>query len=313
MNKIAIIFNKNAGSFRELSADPQTLIDDILLHNNATASPIVVKVVESREISSTVEQLISEHYDIVAAAGGDGTINSIATLLKDSEISLGVVPMGTYNHLAKDANIPLNFESAILNLINGTITKIDYGTVNDKVFLNNSSLGHYPISVVERDKVTIRGKFHKKLQMALSLLKTTIKFPLLDIQTDKHKHSEPIKTPFIFIGNNHYSISPSVMGQRKGIMDGKLSAYMSTCTNVPCVITLIWLMLTNTLSLSKKFQSVYFTEATISAKKEMISVAIDGEVYELSTPLHYKIHPQSLKVILPSPHNRAQEATPPKL
>lgn len=237
MKKIGIIFNKNSGSFRELSQKPEVLIETILSDNKQDECDLHIKVVSGKDIPKTVQSLISEHYDVIVAAGGDGTINSIATLLKDTDVPLGVVPMGTYNHFAKDAGVPLDLEGAVLNLINGSEARIDYGTVNEKVFLNNSSLGYYPISIIERDKVTISGKIQKKIRMVLSLLKTLVRFPLLEVETDKSPEKRPIKSSIIFIGNNHYDLSRASLGQRTGLSDGKLSAYISTCTNVSCVFT----------------------------------------------------------------------------
>lgn len=299
MKKIGIIFNTNAGSFRSLLDNPRSLINEIFQRNHIEDCDIDVKPVEGKDITKTVQKMIADDFDIIVAAGGDGTINSIATLIKDSDAALGVIPMGTFNHFAKDTGIPLDLEGALLNLFFGEISLVDYGTVNEKVFLNNSSLGYYPIAVLERDKEKSQGKLHRKMQMAYAFLKTAIRFPLLEVQTEDKNHKNTITTSIIFIGNNHYNISPFAIGQRSRLTEGILSGYASTCTNIPCAITLAFLTLTNTLALSEKFRRLTFTEGKITSKKTLLNVAIDGEVYKLPPPLHYKMYPRALKVILP--------------
>ena len=86
------------------------------------------------------------------AAGGDGTINSVASAVVGSEKSLGVLPFGTMNHFAKDLHIPLDLEGAVNTIVAGHKTKVDVGEVNGRIFLNNSSLGLYPSIVRERQK-----------------------------------------------------------------------------------------------------------------------------------------------------------------
>ena len=158
----------------------------------------------------------------------------MATIIKDSDAALGVIPSGTFNHFAKDAGIPLNFEEAVLNLVNGKITYIDYGSVNDKIFLNNSSIGQYPIAVLIRESVRRKRKLNKKFALALSVIRTSIANRLISISTDSENSGEVIETPLVFIGNNYYDISPLNIGKRERLDEGKLYAYGSKCKNLFC-------------------------------------------------------------------------------
>jgi len=93
-----------------------------------------------------------ENYDMIVAGGGDGTISLVASALIDSGKVLGVLPLGTLNHFAKDLRIPIDFEEAAQNLVSGSTVKVDVGEVNGRIFLNNSTLGLYPTLVREREK-----------------------------------------------------------------------------------------------------------------------------------------------------------------
>ena len=88
---------------------------------------------------------------VVVAGGGDGTVNAVASELVGTGKILGVLPLGTLNHFAKDLCIPLDIESAVDVIAQETITQIDIGEVNGRYFLNNSSIGLYPQIVQERE------------------------------------------------------------------------------------------------------------------------------------------------------------------
>ncbi|HZI88057.1 MAG TPA: diacylglycerol kinase family protein, partial [Pyrinomonadaceae bacterium] len=90
--------------------------------------------------------------DIIVAGGGDGTINAVASELVGTDKAFGVLPLGTLNHFAKDLNIPVDIEAAVRTIVSGHTTRVDVAQVNDRIFLNNSSLGLYPRLVHEREK-----------------------------------------------------------------------------------------------------------------------------------------------------------------
>jgi diacylglycerol kinase family enzyme len=98
------------------------------------------------------ERALAQGARLVAAGGGDGTINAVASVMVDSGVPFGVLPLGTLNHFAKDLGIPLDLGAAVRNLATGRPVKVDVGEVNGRIFLNNSSLGLYPDIVRDREK-----------------------------------------------------------------------------------------------------------------------------------------------------------------
>jgi diacylglycerol kinase family enzyme len=87
---------------------------------------------------------------VVVAGGGDGTVNAVAGVLAGTEKPLGVLPLGTLNHFAKDLGIPHEVERAVQLLGTGAPRRVDVAEVNGRVFVNNSSIGVYPLAVRER-------------------------------------------------------------------------------------------------------------------------------------------------------------------
>ena len=100
--------------------------------------------------------LVENGASIVVAAGGDGTISAVASGLIGSPATLGVLPIGRLNHFAKDLKIPLDVKKAVATIAARHMVSIDVGTVNDRAFINNSSIGIYP-NLVERVRKNVAG------------------------------------------------------------------------------------------------------------------------------------------------------------
>ena len=111
--------------------------------------------------ATNINQLAAEARavgELVVAGGGDGTLSAVAAALVGTDTALGVLPMGTLNHFAKDLGIPLKLEKAVQTLFTGKIARVDVGEVNGRIFLNNSSIGFYPRIVQARKREQRRGR-----------------------------------------------------------------------------------------------------------------------------------------------------------
>lgn len=96
---------------------------------------------EGTEVERLTRRALSNGARAIVAGGGDGTIAAIASQLAGTKLALGVLPLGTLNHFAKDLGIPLKPEEAARNVCEGRVVRVDVGEVNGRVFINNSGLG----------------------------------------------------------------------------------------------------------------------------------------------------------------------------
>src|SRR6185295_11574216 len=99
------------------------------------------------EVTQLAQDAARGPYKVMVAAGGDGTVNSVAAAAVDGGKILGVLPLGTLNHFARDLKIPSDLEAAANTIVTGHTTTVDVAEVNGRIFVNNSSLGLYPIIV----------------------------------------------------------------------------------------------------------------------------------------------------------------------
>ena len=238
---------------------------------------------------------------VVVAGGGDGTINAVGSAIVESDKILGVLPLGTLNHFAQDLKIPLNLEDAARAIISGHTASVDVGEVNGHIFLNNSSLGLYPTIVREREKQQRLGygKWRALIWAALTVLR---RYPFLDVQLYAEGKKFTRRTPFVFVGNNEYAMESFQIGRRHCLNAGQLSLYITPRTSR---LGLLWLGLRGLfgrLRNDKDFLAICTTELTIETRRKhqrRLRVAFDGEVDVLETPLHYRVRPGALRVIVP--------------
>lgn len=251
------------------------------------------------ELVQTAERAVSEGCKTVVAGGGDGTLNAVASALVGCDVALGILPLGTLNHFAKDLHIPLALEDAIRTVTVGHTVQVDAGEINGRLFLNNSSLGLYPDTVRERDrqqKRLGRGKWLAFFWAAVTALR---RYPFLDLTISLGSEVYQRQTPFIFIGNNEYSMEGFTIGERERLDAGNLSLYVVQRTGRMGLLALAMRALFGRLRQAKDFDALLAREIVINTRHKMIRLSTDGEVTRMSPPLHYRIRPAALKVIVP--------------
>lgn len=251
------------------------------------------------ELVQTAERAVSAGCKTVVAGGGDGTLNAVASALVETDVAFGILPLGTLNHFAKDLHIPLALDDAIRTVALGHTVRVDAGEINGRLFLNNSSLGLYPDTVRERDrqqKRLGRGKWLAFFWAAVTALR---RYPFLDLTISVGSEVYQRQTPFIFIGNNEYSMEGFTIGERERLDAGNLSLYVVQRTGRMGLIVLAVRALFGRLRQAKDFDVLLAREIVINTRHKMIRLSTDGEVTRMSPPLHYRIRPAALKVIVP--------------
>ncbi len=250
------------------------------------------------DLARLAEDAVSRGSKLLIAGGGDGTINAVAGAVVGSDAALGVLPLGTLNHFAKDLNIPLALADAVDTALNGREIQVDVGEVNGAIFLNNSSLGLYPGLVVRREALQREG--HGKWRaFAHAVGHSLRRYSPLTVHVKVEGETTPSTTPFIFIGNNRYTFSAPHVGERKVLDAGRLWLYQAPHA------TRVDLLRLALAALAGKASSAELTErdATgfeIRARSHNLRVATDGEVTTMASPLRYRILPRALRVRVPA-------------
>jgi YegS/Rv2252/BmrU family lipid kinase len=239
-------------------------------------------------------------YKTIVAAGGDGTVNSVASAVVESDKTFGVLPLGTLNHFARDMKIPFDLEAAAQTIVAGHTTEIDVAEVNTRIFLNNSSLGLYPIIVREREKRERLGS-GRWPAFIWAVIQALRRYPFLDVRLRVDDEFVDRTTPFVFIGNNHYSMELFNIGLRDRLDRGVLSIYITHRTSRLQLITLALRAVFGRLRNDKDFLAFSSKHVDIETRHKLLRVAFDGETEVMPTPLQYQVRTRALRVIVPKP------------
>jgi diacylglycerol kinase family enzyme len=235
-------------------------------------------------------------YQAVIAAGGDGTLRAVAAALVGTKTAFGVLPWGTFNHFAKDLEVPDSIDLIFTALSSGRTRQIDTGEVNGELFLNNSSIGLYPRFVAEREK--LQAKIGKFPAAALVALKLFIQYRTHKIKLTIDGETVLLRTPLVFIGNNHYQIDRLGLVARPNLTGGQLCVYTLKSTKRADMIRLAWRLLLGNAHSMELFEQYNPTELTVDlSKNRSILVALDGEVERMDLPLEILVRARHLKLI----------------
>ena len=250
------------------------------------------------EVTELAQDAARGSYKVIVAAGGDGTVNSVASAVIDSGKILGVLPLGTLNHFSRDLRIPSDLQAATHTIIAGHTIEVDVAEVNNKIFLNNSSLGLYPLIVRERDKHQRLG-FKKWPAFIWATIQALRRNPFLDVRLRVNDELLARTTPFVFVGNNEYAMDLFNIGLRDRLDRGELSIYITHGTSRLKLISLALRAVVGRLRNDKDFLALLSDEVKIQTARKRVRVAFDGEIEVMEAPLHYRVRRRALRVIVP--------------
>ena len=258
-----------------------------------------VRLVPGPDLLAAARDAAASHTDVVVMAGGDGTMSAGAGGLAGTGKPMGVLPLGTLNHFARDLGIPTLLEEAVRNVAEGIVREVDVGEANDRVFVNNSSLGLYPAAVALRDAWMARQSMQKWAAMGRAALDTLRRFPVVRLTLRLPEGSLNVTTPMVFIGNNRYETKLFSLGKRPALDEGDLWVYLARDAGRFRFLRLALRALIGRLDDSRDFQGLCVKEMLVEDRRRVLRVAFDGEVCHVAPPLRYQIRARALRVIVP--------------
>ena len=250
------------------------------------------------DVANLARKAARGDWSVIVAGGGDGTVSTVAAAIFPSEKILGILPLGTLNHFARDLKIPFDLDAAARTLSSGNVVNVDIGEVNGHIFVNNSSLGLYPIIIHEREKRQRLG-LHKWPAFLWASIAALRRYPFLDVRLHAGEEDFHVKSPFVFVGNNPYVMEKFNVGVRERLDTGVLSVYITDRTSRLGLLKLALRALLGRLRNDKDFLALSTDKVEIETRHRRLRVAFDGELRIMKPPLHYRVRARSLRVMVP--------------
>ncbi len=238
---------------------------------------------------------VKDNYNVIVAVGGDGTVNEVASQMINSNSTLGIIPGGSGNGLARHLNIPLIATRAINLLNKGVESRIDTATVNGRPFISIAGIGFDALVAKKFAKSPRRG-FLTYFRIAANEF-MTYKPKKYTLSFDDGLYIKRRAFFIAFANSNQFGYNAKIAPNAR-LNDGKIDICIAQKPNVfqtPVVANLLLLKL---IDKSPLMDIIPTTGVTIEQKKNRV-INIDGEPVKISKKLTVKVVPSSLKVIIP--------------
>lgn len=290
---VPVIINQSGGSAGD---DARERVSAALKASGVKAKIILA---DGADCAGHAARLAKAGAPVVVAAGGDGTISAVAGALAGSATAMGVLPLGTLNHLARDLGIPFDLGEAAALLAAGHVRCIDVGELNGRTFVNNSAIGLYPLMVLDRDVQQKRLGRSKRLALLVASARTLVRFrhQRLSLKADEGK--AVVDTPLLFVGNNEYEIALPEAGKRAALDEGTLCVLaLRKPSRAGFVAAVLRAMIGRTRP-DDMIRIATEGRLRVDSARSHLAVAVDGETLHLKPPLDYRLRKQALRVIAP--------------
>ncbi len=238
-------------------------------------------------------EALQDSTDIIAAVGGDGTVNEVGRSLVHTKATLAIIPVGSGNGLARHLGIPVGLIQAIKALNHAYPTVIDTAKINDNIFLGVAGIGFDAHIAQQFSEFGKRG-FFSYCQIALREF-SRYKPESYVITMDG---KQIIRKAFIltFANSSQYG-NNFIIAPKAQISDGHLDLVI--IDNIPrySIPQFIYKFKQGTLDRSHHFETHRFREITIHHPH--MQAHIDGEPLQFHNDIKVTIQPKSLKVLVP--------------
>ncbi|MBV7407992.1 diacylglycerol kinase family protein [Maritimibacter sp. DP1N21-5] len=240
----------------------------------------------------------------VVAAGGDGTLCGVAQTMAGSGVAMGVIPLGTFNYFARAVGIPEDSAAAIRAICNGRLVSTPVGRINDRVFLNNTSIGVYSAILKQRED-TYRRFGRSRLAAYWSVVRALIRFydPMtMKIDVDGERIS--VKSPLAFVGNSSFQLERFGLAGADAVRSGKLALYLADDVGRMGLVKHAARLAVGAMQEGRDFRLVTGTEIEIDPGKHKRLVVRDGEKEPMRGPYRIRLVPGALDLVVPEEEDR---------
>ena len=258
-----------------------------------------VELLDGGGIAERAKSAVDTGADLLIVGGGDGSVSAAAGVLAGTKTRLGVLPLGTLNHFARDLGIPVDLAEAAMLIGKGKARPIDVAEVNGRIFVNNSAIGLYPLMVIDRELQQKRLGRSKRLAMLVASARTLARFNHYRLTLTVNNERARVDTPLLFVGNNDYRIDLRAPGRRESLEDGRLSVFvMRKKTRRGLIAATIRALLGRTRD-DDMVRLEDVQRLQVASRRSHLMISIDGEVETVAGPLDYRVRKGALEVVAP--------------
>jgi len=248
------------------------------------------------DLLELAERVLGDGAEVIGMAGGDGSQALVATIAMQHDVPHVCIPAGTRNHFALDLGLDRDDVVGALDAFTDAVERrIDLARVNERVFVNNASLGVYA-QVVQSDAYR-DAKLETWTQMLPDLLGPDA--PPIDLEFNGPDTTEYTDAPLVLVSNNPYQLTHLAgAGTRARLDTGRLGIVAARIRSAGDVAELVTL---ETIGQPNRFRGLLeWSQPEFEIRSSSsVAVGLDGEALMLEPPLRFASLPGALRVLLP--------------
>jgi diacylglycerol kinase family enzyme len=257
-----------------------------------------IREVDPGKLHDEIKDAVKAGATRILVAGGDGSIRTGARAIRGSKCELAVLPAGTLNHFARDHGIPVDLEEAARAAGGELTVAIDAASVGDTLFLNTSSIGAYVTFMRVRER--LERRFGYRLASILAAIRTFIIMPRYAVELEVEGKSTIYRTPIVFVGVGERELQAPTLGNR--VKNGRRGLHVIVVQGRRRARLLAVALAAVSRGVKKvartpEVDSFIVDRCTISMRRSIVAVALDGEEERMRPPLEYKLERDILRVV----------------
>lgn len=257
-------------------------------------------------LSEAVERAMADGFAVIVAAGGDGTVTGVAQAMLGRRETMAVLPLGTFNFFARGLGLPEDPEAAARAILNGSARRISVGTVNGRVFLNNASLGVYPLILQSREQVYARfGR--SRLLAYWTVIATLVRVQAtkrMVIHADGQLHD--FRSPLLFVARSAFQLNHYGLEGAAAISADRFAVFILRDGSRWQMLKAVAKLALKRATAGAEIEVIYARDMVVTPASRRPLVAMDGEREHIRAPLRFVIEDDGLSVILPDAADKVQ-------
>ncbi len=302
---LIVVFNIGAGQGR---ADEVRQV----LHDGCAQAGRAVELMEVQDpaqLTAIARQAVARARacgGVVVAAGGDGTINTVAQATLGSGCAFGVLPQGTFNYFSRTHGIPADTRQALQVLLDNHHQPAQVGRVGDRVFLVNASLGLYPELLEDREAWKRRFGRSRVVAFWAGIVTLLRGHPSLQLSIESQGRQRELRTPTLFVGNNALQLEQMGLPEAGAVDAGMLAAVALRPVGRLQMLGLLVRGALGRLGEADDLIHIATPRLVVRARRRLgalrgqrVKVATDGEITWMRLPLTFEVAPQTLDLLRP--------------
>jgi diacylglycerol kinase family enzyme len=292
MTSIAhVIMNRDSGA-----ADKSALICEIETAFTAHGWQVEIILVGRHDLRSRTEQAVAEASGAIVVAGGDGTINTVATACVKVNRPMGILPVGTFNYVARNLRVPTEMVQAVSIIVKGHVQPVDVGEINGRIFLHNAGFGLYTRMLEQREQ-DVRRFGRSRLVAFLSGIRCLLRsHPLFAVELVTEGRAEQRLTTTLFFGCNALQLEELSVGAADCLRRQQLAVLSLKLRNRWEVAAAACAGLIGRLDRVKTTEVFCAGALRVRTRRRRLKVVMDGELVLLRPPLDVRFRHSALMI-----------------